>query len=139
MHTPPPFLLACLSCSYQDAGAVQLYGHAISNVISESYFTRFGGLIAWGQWRGRSLADCHPDLPLRAPRLGPHFDFPCHVPPLPSLPLTLVVVPYNSPLPYQGGRPLARALPTAPATYTMGSSQICRLSGTTTWCWRAGS
>ena len=54
--SPGPFVnrgsLLWLACSYQDAGAVQLYGHAIANVISESYFTRFGGLIAWGQWRG---------------------------------------------------------------------------------------
>ena len=43
--------------SYRDAGAVQFYGHAISNLVSESYFTRFGGLIAWGQWRGWASPD----------------------------------------------------------------------------------
>lgn len=37
--------------TYKDSGSVQFYGHAMSNIVSETFGERFGGIIAWGQWR----------------------------------------------------------------------------------------
>lgn len=76
--------------TYKDAGAVQFYGHSISNIVSETHAERFGGseilchvdwgaptsqyhgrltlcpfpvVISWGQWRNWTVPGSQPQPP----------------------------------------------------------------------------
>lgn len=59
--------------SYEDTGAFQFYGHAVSNIVADNVAARFGGFINWGQWRGwipPPPANASGDAPALPDRLG---------------------------------------------------------------------
>ena len=48
--------------TYEDTGAFQFYGHAISNIVAENTMARGTGFLSWGQWRGWLPADTSSNL-----------------------------------------------------------------------------